>query len=159
MPGLGDKIDDEEEGRRVGWIGPEGDEVLAQIHGPGPDQVFCVTKDKVVVGRESSHNQADICVKENSYVSRGHLVLTLDRVSKRWEVSCNGKNGVFLNSELVKKGAVPVPVMARSSLRFPSTCVQLEFLPIYSPLPSPSSSLLPLKSPTFVNGVGEVSID
>ncbi len=94
------------------WIGSEKGEVYGKLEGPDGSP-YLVTKRKVVVGRESSHNQADIVIRENSFVSRGHLVLVLgdDRI---WRLTCHGKNGVFVADKLVKKGAEPVEILQQS---------------------------------------------
>lgn len=92
----------------VRWVGPPDGSVLAKLEGPDGAS-YVVTKRRVVIGRESTHSETDMIVQENNYVSRGHLVLSC-RDDGVWTIVCNGKNGVFVNSHLVKKGAEPAPV-------------------------------------------------
>lgn len=87
------------------WIGAEGEPVLARLQ--IDSRQYAVSKGRVLVGRESTSQQPDIVIPDNNYVSRGHLLLQRHD-DNAWYLSCNGKNGVFLNNQLVKKGVDPV---------------------------------------------------
>ena len=89
-------------------MGPPDGPKFARLDGPD-GSVYSVTKTKLVIGRDSTHSATDLVVQENNYVSRGHLVLQRGQ-DATWTLMCNGKNGVFVDSQLIKKGARPTPI-------------------------------------------------
>lgn len=79
------------------------------------DVVYFVCKHKIVIGRESGHNPADVSLKENSFVSRAHLELFYNNnestgVVGSWYFNCNGKNGIFVDDVLHRRGQSTSPL-------------------------------------------------
>uniref|UniRef100_H2YAL8 Uncharacterized protein n=1 Tax=Ciona savignyi TaxID=51511 RepID=H2YAL8_CIOSA len=103
----------------------------------GTDFEFWISKDKVVIGRNSSHGQVDVNIGSSSYVSRKHLQITHTR--GRFFLQCIGKNGVFVDGQFQRLHADPLPLDNACVIRFPSTNIQLEFSP-YPPEPSPNGN-------------------
>lgn len=93
---------------RPRWIGPQDGTILAKLEAPD-GAAYVVTKRTVVIGRESTHSDTDVAVADSNYVSRGHIVLQC-REDGVWTIICNGKNGVFVNNQLVKKATEPCPI-------------------------------------------------
>lgn len=93
------KMNDNQEGHAPALARIDTDEVT-----------YFVCKHRLVVGRESGHCPADISLKENSYISRAHIELNYNTSDGRWYLHCNGKNGIFIDSHLHKKGLPPTPV-------------------------------------------------
>lgn len=56
----------------VHWIGQCTDPVRARIEGP-EGVVHLVTKDRVVIGRQSTSKMPDIAIENNKYVCHEHL--------------------------------------------------------------------------------------
>lgn len=93
------------------------------------DVIYFVCKQKIVIGRESGHNPADVSLKENSFISRAHLELFYKKKNEEnyadnaddddeeesaaagfWYFHCNGKNGIFVDDVLYRKGPSTAPL-------------------------------------------------
>ncbi|XP_078492557.1 transcription factor protein [Ciona intestinalis] len=93
----------------------------------GTDFEYWICKDKVVIGRNSSHGKVDVNIGLSSYVSRKHLQITYTR--SRFFLQCIGKNGVFVDGQFQRLNAEPFPLDNACIIRFPSTSIQLAFSP------------------------------
>ena len=80
--------------------------ILAKLS--GSDFEYWIKKDKVTIGRNSSHGKVDVNVEMSSYISRKHLQIIYER--GRFFLHCLGKNGVFVNGQFQRLGANPVPL-------------------------------------------------
>ena len=80
--------------------------ILAKLS--GTDFEYWIKKDKVTIGRNSSHGKVDVNVEMSTYVSRKHLQITYER--GRFFLHCLGKNGVFINGQFQRLGATPFPL-------------------------------------------------
>ncbi|XP_076818826.1 forkhead box protein K1-like [Clavelina lepadiformis] len=103
-----------------------GEKVLAKLS--GSDFEYRITKDKVVIGRNSSHGKVDVNIGTSSYVSRRHLQITFER--GRFFLGCLGKNGVFVDGQFQRLGANLLPLDKACVIRFPSTDIRLHFTPL-----------------------------
>nr|CAB3246921.1 FoxK [Phallusia mammillata] len=106
--------------------------VIGKLSGTNFD--YPIVKDKVVIGRNSSHGKVDVNIGHSSYVSRKHLQITYER--GRFFLICQGKNGVFVDGQFQRLGAHPMPLDKTCVIRFPSTTIKLSF----SPFPTEVSS-------------------
>ena len=80
--------------------------VLAKLS--GSDFEYWIRKDKVTIGRNSSHGKVDVNIEMSSYVSRKHLQINYEK--GRFFLVCVGKNGVFVNGQFHRLGAPPCPL-------------------------------------------------
>jgi len=74
----------------------------------GANVEYFISKDKVVIGRNSSHGKVDVNIGWSSYVSRRHLQINYEQ--ERFFLICHGKNGVFVDRHFHRLGAVPLPL-------------------------------------------------
>uniref|UniRef100_A0A915PTI6 FHA domain-containing protein n=1 Tax=Setaria digitata TaxID=48799 RepID=A0A915PTI6_9BILA len=85
----------------VGWIGEPVSQPLALIR--GPNGTFAVSKNIVIIGRDSAHSATDLVVQENNYISRCHVILYYTGQPNGWNIKVNGKNGVLINGIMYER--------------------------------------------------------
>lgn len=126
--------------QQVSWLGEPSSQPLAVIR--GPSGTFAVTKNMVVLGRESTHANTDLIVQENNYVSRCHMILFYTGRRNRWNIKVNGKNGVLINDRMYKRADEPQSIPFSCVFRFPSTSLKVLFRAMESPLDEEDMQLL-----------------
>jgi len=128
--------------------------VIARLETRGFEYTIRETQHRITIGRNSSKGDNDVNMGHSSFISRRHLDIYFD--SPNFYMTCNGKNGVFVDGVFQRKGAPPLLLPRTCLFRFPSTNIKVVFQSLVdemSPpiLPSPSresfknSSLAPLK--------------
>lgn len=92
----------------------------------GKEFEYLVRQNRVVVGRNSStQGEVDIHLGNSSFISRAHVEIFCE--SGIFFLSCNGKNGIFMDGQFQRKHAPPLQMPNTCSLRFPSTNIRLYF--------------------------------
>lgn len=89
---------------KAGWSTENSSEPLAQIKGRDFD--FIMRKNHVVIGRNSSKGEVDVNMGHSSFISRDHLEIFYE--TENFYLTCNGKNGVFVDGIFQRKGADPL---------------------------------------------------
>merc|ERR1719187_288363 len=85
-----------------------------------------VRQGKVVIGRNSStQGEVDIHLGNSSFISRAHVEVFCE--NGVFYLTCNGKNGIFMDGQFQRKNAPPLQMPNTCSLRFPSTNIRLYF--------------------------------
>ena len=72
----------------------------------GRDFEYMMRQNKIVIGRNSSKGEVDVNMGHSSFISRRHLEIYYD--SPHFFMTCNGKNGVFVDGVFQRKGASPL---------------------------------------------------
>jgi len=97
---------------------------IAKIH--GKDFEYLVRQNRVVIGRNSStQGEVDIHLGNSSFISRAHVEVFCE--NGVFYLTCNGKNGIFMDGQFQRKNAPPLQMPNTCSLRFPSTNIRLYF--------------------------------
>lgn len=73
----------------------------------GKDFMYYVKKYEVSFGRKSKSKGADFCLGNNLNMSRQHARLQYSFERGQWEMEVIGKNGIFVNGELVTPDKSP----------------------------------------------------
>jgi len=102
---------------------PRGPVVIARIE--GREFEYLVRQKRLVIGRNSSRGQVDVNIGHSTFISRLHLEVYFDH--PHFYMECNGKNGVFVDGNLQRKGAAPLKMPKMCVFRFPSTNIRLMF--------------------------------
>jgi len=109
--------------RSVPW-NPPGEELgtaIARLEGRDFEFTMRQPQRRITIGRSSSKGDVDIDMGHSSFVSRNHLeihcvdgesnggtVLTPTALGLRFFLTCNGKNGIFVDGYFQRKGAEPL---------------------------------------------------
>lgn len=72
----------------------------------GRDFEFTMRKDHIVIGRNSSKGDVDVNMGVSSFISRDHLEIFFK--NNKFLLTCNGKNGVFVDGIFQRKEAPPL---------------------------------------------------
>jgi len=89
---------------------------------------YQITQTKTIVGRNSQ--TADLVIQSSNHVSRQHIEFMLDLGNERFNLVCNGKNGIFVDGRFHKKTenvTDAIPLRDRCTIRFPSTKLTVMF--------------------------------
>jgi len=89
---------------------------------------YQITQTKTIVGRNSQ--TADLVIQSSNHVSRQHIEFMLDLGNERFNLVCNGKNGIFVDGRFHKKTenvSDAIPLRDRCTIRFPSTKLTVMF--------------------------------
>ncbi|CAG9531703.1 unnamed protein product [Cercopithifilaria johnstoni] len=122
----------------VQWIGEPTFHPLAVIWGrKGP---FVISKEVVIVGRDSANSIADFVVQEGNYVSRCHFILFYNGQPNKWNIKVNGKNGVFVNEIMYAQSEQAESIPISCIFRFPSTRISMLFCGM-EPLPATGNTI------------------
>lgn len=89
------------------------------------DNMLLISQNVIEIGRNSSKSQVDFHVGKNHFVSRKHLTLRYD--GQDFEMTCSGKNGIFIDGIFQRFGKYAQKLPAACTLRFPSTNIRLQF--------------------------------
>ena len=72
----------------------------------GREFEYLVRQSRIIIGRNSSLGSVDVNMGHSSFVSRKHLELKFDNPD--FYLSCNGKNGIFVDGVFHRRGAPPL---------------------------------------------------
>ncbi|XP_020914191.1 forkhead box protein K1 [Exaiptasia diaphana] len=132
------------------WFGVNNVTPIAKLE--GREFEYLVRQSRIIIGRNSSLGSVDVNMGHSSFVSRRHLEIRYD--SGQFYLSCNGKNGIFVDGVFTRRGAPPLKLSPTCVLRFPSTNVKIRFTSLLSsndstprrvPSPPKTKMLAPLK--------------
>ncbi|KAM7432735.1 Forkhead box protein K2 [Porites harrisoni] len=127
------------------WSGVNTVTPIAKLE--GREFEYLVRQSLIIIGRNSSLGSVDVNMGHSSFVSRKHLQLKYENPD--FFLSCNGKNGIFVDGVFHRRGAPPLKLPYACVLRFPSTNVKVRFTSLVSDktpkrVPSPPrTKLLP----------------
>ncbi|XP_043484963.1 forkhead box protein K1 [Leptopilina heterotoma] len=91
----------------------------------GREFEYMVRQRRITIGRNSSKGQVDVNVGHSNFISRRHLEVFFDHPF--FFMTCNGKNGVFVDGVFQRKGAPAFQLPKTCTFRFPSTNIRLVF--------------------------------
>jgi len=102
-------------------------EVLGELECDGIG-TYQITQARTVVGRNSQ--TADLAIQSSNHVSRQHVEVLLDADNDRFNLMCNGKNGIFIDGIFHRKTdnvVDAIPLNDQCLIRFPSTKLSIKF--------------------------------
>ncbi|XP_031563321.1 forkhead box protein K1-like [Actinia tenebrosa] len=131
------------------WFGVNNITPIAKLE--GREFEYLVRQNRIIIGRNSSLGSVDVNMGHSSFVSRRHLEIRYE--NGNFYLSCNGKNGIFVDGVFTRRGAPPLKLSPACVLRFPSTNVKIRFTSLLNDgvprrVPSPpktKTQLAPLK--------------
>ena len=83
------------------------DRPIAKIK--GKEFEYLVRKDRLVIGRNSSSGgDVDVNMGHSTFISRRHIEIFFREQDGNFYLTCNGKNGVFVDGVFQRKGAQPL---------------------------------------------------
>ncbi|XP_034948768.1 forkhead box protein K1 isoform X1 [Chelonus insularis] len=91
----------------------------------GREFEYMVRQRRITIGRNSSKGEVDVNMGHSSFISRRHLEVFYDH--PYFFMTCNGKNGVFVDGVFQRKGAPAFQLPKTCTFRFPSTSIRLVF--------------------------------
>ncbi|KAG8040429.1 hypothetical protein G9C98_002425 [Cotesia typhae] len=91
----------------------------------GREFEYMVRQRRIIIGRNSSRGEVDVNMGHSSFISRRHLEIFYDH--PYFFMTCNGKNGVFVDGVFQRKGAPAFQLPKTCIFRFPSTNIRLVF--------------------------------
>ncbi|XP_058796326.1 forkhead box protein K1 [Phymastichus coffea] len=91
----------------------------------GREFEYMVRQRRITIGRNSSKGEVDVNMGHSSFISRKHLEIHYDH--PYFFMTCNGKNGVFVDGVFQRKGAAVFQLPKTCTFRFPSTNIRLVF--------------------------------
>ena len=106
--------------RRSAHWSPAGEHLgaaMARLEGRDFEFTMRQPQRRITIGRSSSKGDVDIDMGHSSFVSRNHLeIFCIDGPGKipvtpqnaRFFLTCNGKNGIFVDGYFQRKGADPL---------------------------------------------------
>lgn len=86
---------------KVPWSPEQKGEAIAKLE--GREFEYMVRQNRITIGRNSSRGHVDVNMGHSSFISRRHIELYFD--SQQFYMTCNGKNGVFVDGVFQRKGA------------------------------------------------------
>ncbi|KAJ7340463.1 Forkhead box protein K2 [Desmophyllum pertusum] len=110
------------------WAGVNTVTPIAKLE--GREFEYLVRQSRIIIGRNSSLGSVDVNMGHSSFVSRKHLQLKFE--NQEFYLSCNGKNGIFVDGVFHRRGAPPLKLPYICVLRFPSTNVKVRFTSLVS---------------------------
>ncbi|XP_078356277.1 forkhead box protein K2-like [Oculina patagonica] len=110
------------------WSGVNTVTPIAKLE--GREFEYLVRQSRIIIGRNSSLGSVDVNMGHSSFVSRKHLQLKFE--NQDFYLSCNGKNGIFVDGVFHRRGAPPLKLPYVCVLRFPSTNVKVRFTSLVS---------------------------
>ena len=86
------------------WSGVNPVTPIAKLE--GREFEYLVRQSCIIIGRNSSLGSVDVNMGHSSFVSRKHLQLKYENPD--FYLSCNGKNGIFVDGTFHRRGAPPL---------------------------------------------------
>ncbi|XP_043281816.1 forkhead box protein K1 [Venturia canescens] len=103
----------------------------------GREFEYMVRQRRIIIGRNSSKGEVDVNMGLSSFISRRHLEIFYDH--PYFFMTCNGKNGVFVDGVFQRKGAPAFQLPKTCTFRFPSTNIRLVFQSLVDEQEQPSN--------------------
>ncbi|XP_042907677.1 forkhead box protein K1 isoform X1 [Parasteatoda tepidariorum] len=91
----------------------------------GREFEYMIRQNRISIGRNSSRGEVDVNMGHSSFISRKHLEICFE--NSCFFMSCNGKNGVFVDGVFMRKGAPSLELPRTCIIRFPSTNIKIVF--------------------------------
>ncbi|TRY69110.1 hypothetical protein TCAL_12887 [Tigriopus californicus] len=92
----------------------------------GKEFEYLVRQNRLIIGRNSStRGDVDVNMGHSTFVSRKHIEIFYQ--DSNFFLSCNGKNGIFVDGTFQRKSAPPLQLAKKCTMRFPSTNIRLYF--------------------------------
>lgn len=110
----------------------------------GREFEYMIRQNRITIGRNSSRGEVDVNMGHSSFISRKHIEVFYE--SPYFYMTCNGKNGVFVDGVFQRKGAPPLQLPKSCVFRFPSTNIKIMFQSLVDENNPPLNSKLPEKS-------------
>lgn len=86
------------------WAGVNTVTPIAKLE--GREFEYLVRQSRIIIGRNSSLGSVDVNMGHSSFVSRKHLQIKFE--NQEFYLSCNGKNGIFVDGVFHRRGAPPL---------------------------------------------------
>lgn len=86
------------------WLGVNNITPIAKLE--GREFEYLVRQSRIIIGRNSSLGSVDVNMGHSSFVSRRHLEIRYE--NGNFYLSCNGKNGIFVDGVFTRRGAPPL---------------------------------------------------
>lgn len=86
------------------WSGVTNVAPIAKLE--GREFEYLVRQSRIVIGRNSSLGSVDVNMGHSSFVSRRHLELSYK--APDFYITCNGKNGIFVDGVFHRRAAPPL---------------------------------------------------
>ena len=88
---------------------PQAVEAYAKLQ--GEDFVFYIQTLSVILGRRSSpSDEVHVDLGRSKVISRKHARIEYNFIARRFEISCFGKNGMFVDGKAYGPTSEPVPL-------------------------------------------------
>lgn len=91
---------------KVQWSPEPKGAAIARLE--GREFEYMIRQNRITIGRNSRVGEVDVNMGHSSFISRKHLEITFE--SPHFYMTCNGKNGVFVDGVFQRKGANPLPL-------------------------------------------------
>lgn len=91
---------------KVQWSPEPKGAAIARLE--GREFEYMIRQNRITIGRNSRVGEVDVNMGHSSFISRRHLEIHFD--SPHFYMTCNGKNGVFVDGVFQRKGANPLPL-------------------------------------------------
>ncbi|KFM67604.1 Forkhead box protein K2, partial [Stegodyphus mimosarum] len=108
---------------KVQWSPEPKGAAIARLE--GREFEYMIRQYRITIGRNSRVGEVDVNMGHSSFISRRHLEITFE--SPHFFMTCNGKNGVFVDGVFQRKGAAPLQLPKMCVFRFPSTNIKIMF--------------------------------
>lgn len=86
---------------KVQWSPENNGVAIARIE--GREFEYMVRQKRIFIGRNSSRGEVDVNMGHSSFISRKHIEVFFEH--PHFYMTCNGKNGVFVDGVFQRKGA------------------------------------------------------
>ncbi len=75
----------------------------------GKEFEYLVRQNRLVIGRNSStRGEVDVNMGHSTFISRKHIEIFYEEEDNSFYLTCNGKNGIFVDGAFQRKGASPL---------------------------------------------------
>lgn len=89
---------------KVQWSPEPKGAAIARLE--GREFEYMIRQYRITIGRNSRVGEVDVNMGHSSFISRRHLEITFE--TPHFFMTCNGKNGVFVDGVFQRKGALPL---------------------------------------------------
>ncbi|GIY62177.1 forkhead box protein K1 [Caerostris darwini] len=108
---------------KVQWSPEPKPAAIARLE--GREFEYMIRQYRITIGRNSRFGEVDVNMGHSSFISRKHLEIFFE--VPHFFMTCNGKNGVFVDGVFQRKGALPLQLPKTCVFRFPSTNIKIMF--------------------------------
>lgn len=109
---------------KIDWHGSSPPlKAIAKLEAKGFE--YMIRQNKIVIGRSTSKEPADVNIGHSAFISRHHLEINFQ--SPNFYLNCVSKNGIFVDGMFTRRDSSPIPLPRTCTFRFPSTNIKLVF--------------------------------